>query len=139
MREHKYRGWHRKEKQMYWFDITWGNFQQGGGWIGMIPIEEKNRTFNPSNQTQISPESAELMEYTNKEDKNGNEICEGDILHYVSKKGYSSLGFYSVAWDEEDCAFVCERVFPYNFLHPDLWSECEIRGNIHENWELTEN
>ena len=136
MREHKYRAWHREEKQMYWFDITWGNFGEGDGWIGMIPIDEKKINYFPSNQTQISPESVELMEYTNKEDKNGNEIYEGDILHYISKKGYDSSGFYLIEWDEEDCTFVCERSAPYNFLHPDLWCECEIVGNKFENLNL---
>jgi uncharacterized phage protein (TIGR01671 family) len=121
---------------MYWFDITWGNYEQGNGWIGMIPITEERLRYFPSNQTCISPESVEFMEYTGKSDKNGKCIWEGDILHYISKKGYSSLGLYLVEWNEEDCCFVCERSTPCNFLHPDLWCVCEIVGNIFENPEL---
>lgn len=143
MREHKKRPRHRAEKQMYWFDITWGNFLQGiflhgNGQKCMVPIEEKKRIVHPPNQMQISSGRGELMEYTNKQDKNGNEICEADILHYTSREGYTSSGFYFVEWNEKDCAFVCERSNPYNFLHPDLQDECAIVGDTYEKMELIE-
>ena len=138
MREHKYRAWHRDEKQMYWFDITWGNFGQGDGWIGMVSISEKKRTFHPSNQIQISSESVELMEYTGKEDSKGVDICEGDILRFDNEAYPLSSGLYVIEWgtDEDDCGFVCERESPYNYLLPSIWSRCRVVGNIFENPEL---
>lgn len=141
MREHKYRAWHREEKQMYWFDITWGNFGLGGGWIGMVPITEKKVTYSPSNQAMISPGSVELMEYTGKEDSEGDDICEGDILRYDNEAYSSSSGLYVIEWsiDDDDCGFVCERENPYNYLMPCLWSTCRVVGNIYENPELLSN
>lgn len=136
MNHYKFRAWHRNQKEMYWFDVTWGNFLEGNGWIGMVPIAERERRFRPSNQTQISPKSVELMRYTNKKDKNGNEICEGDFLWYTSKKYSCSTGLYRIEWNEEECGFTCERQTPFNYLLPVCWKECEIVGNKFENPEM---
>jgi uncharacterized phage protein (TIGR01671 family) len=135
MKEHIYRAWHREEKDMYWFDVTWGNYEQGNGWIGMIPIAEEVITYTPSNRRQISPESVELMAYTGKVDKNGRRIFEGDILSYSNSK-YSSGGLYLVEWSADECSFICERQKPFNYLSPCLWLECEIVGNICESSKL---
>lgn len=137
MREHKYRAWHREEKEMYWFDIAWDNYELGNGWIGMVPITEKELTCCPDNRTCVASESVELMEYTGKGDKNGKAIYDGDILCYFNLK-YSSGGLYLVEWSSDECSFICERKNPYNYLLPCVWCECEIIGNIYENPELLE-
>jgi uncharacterized phage protein (TIGR01671 family) len=136
MREHIYRAWHREEKEMYWFDITWGNYNQGGGWIGMVPMTEGALTHWPDNRTCIAPESVELMEYTEKDDKMGGRIFEGDILRYDNTAHPLSGGLYLIEWSADECSFICERQKPFNYLLPCVWCECEVVGNIYENPEL---
>lgn len=137
MREHKYRAWHRKEKQMYWFDITWGNFGQGDGWIGMIPITEKKVTYHPPNQTQVPSESVELMGYTGEKDEEGVDIWEGDFVdvktvvgRHFSSSPTSFKSLYVVTFGEGKFTFG-----GYTFDNGFIESK-RVVGNIFENPEL---
>lgn len=85
----------------------------------------------------IAEEFIELMQYTGVNDKNNKEIYEGDIVEYKNHKYFSSSGIYEISYSEGECAFVCEKSNPYNYLFPDVWSNCKIIGNIYENPELT--
>ena len=66
MREIKYRAWHKEQKQMYWFDVMWGNYSQGSGYIGMVELgkpRESDSSYN-GNQRFIDPHDCVLLQYT---------------------------------------------------------------------------
>ena len=135
MREHKYRAWHIIQKRMYSAEEMGKDqltlMSDGRGFANISSGDVKLSQID-NNQTMIP------LQYTGIKDKNGREIYECDFLRFERKKAQFSSGIYLVAWDEEDCAFVCEREIPYNWLSPSVWHECEIIGNKYENPELIE-
>lgn len=90
-REIKYKAYHEEQKQMYWFDVMWGNYSQGGGYIGMVEFgkqRDSDSSFN-GNQTLVDPSNCILLQYW-KDDHEGVAMYEGDLIefHYF----YGSLG-----------------------------------------------
>ena len=152
MREIKFRAYNRNTKNMWWFDLMWGNTDtHGSGWIGMLPIgetREHSGGINGSdNRTQVDPTDCEIMQFTGLKDKNGKEIYEGDIVKiYKYKSDY---------WDETE---LIETEHPqqikmgFNNQYFPRWTLCdlylkdlqfvgsydklEVIGNIYENPEL---
>lgn len=84
-----------------------------------------------------------LEQYTGLKDKNGKEICEGDIITETIDDGSNKIiQMYEVYWDIDTLCWSIKGVkgFDYN-LHDELWqtnSSREVIGNIHENRELLE-
>ena len=122
MREIKFRVWDKKRKQMFYsqwcLTLTGGLFQIANvNWAG----DSKNLT---------------LIQYTGLYDRNGKEICEGDII----KDGYDEpLGIVIF----EDGCFVIESLDDGGYTHyPETrilhFEACEITGNIYENSEYLE-
>ena len=115
--------WERGYQRAY---LCWGKFNNH-------PILE-----------EVIPET--IGQYTGLKDKNGEKIFEGDILH-IAKIADGLGGYYHppldcpvnvvVKWDL--CAWMwetlCENKRYISF--PDAWChyECEIIGNIHDNYE----
>jgi len=75
-----FRAWNRNLKEMFWFDLMWGSLHnKGTGWIGMLPIEQKERkeikSFTQSDdRIAIDPTNCDIMNFTGLKDKNGIEI-----------------------------------------------------------------
>jgi len=88
-RKLKFRAWHIERKQMYAFDVCWGNYNTGGGYIGMIPFGEEldyGTIFaRQGNRELIDPHNCEIMQFTGLHDLNGKEIYEGDIIRCISE------------------------------------------------------
>ena len=120
---------------MYWFDITWGNYEQGNGWIGMVSIEDEKLTYCPSNQMQIAAESVELMEYTGIRDKNNMEICEGDIVIY-NIDGTNQKKWLNKIVYKNGCLVIENEEIPP--IMDETICNIEVIGNIFENPELLE-
>ena len=138
MIEIKFKLYNKRDKKMYLFDPRWGNFGQGGGWVGGVLLEDyekEGRTFAPSNQWQLEPESCEWLQFTGLLDKNGKEIYEGDIIQPKHRTTFN----YEVYWDERDFSWRMrfnkemqfDKTRPLNFAKFD-----EVIGSIWENKEL---
>ena len=75
------------------------------------------------NSHQVIPET--VGQFTDRCDKNGKEICEGDILS--NGNGKKSV----MEWCKNLAAFECEPGDSIIFA-PFNWDKCEIIGTIHD-------
>lgn len=79
---------------------------------------------------------------TGREDKNGKEICEGDIIQEeidFNSKMVDGVYAYVVEWDSDTLCYGLRG--NSNSIHDLLWevnASVEIVGNIHEKSELLE-
>ena len=111
-REIKFRAWHKGEC----FLIEWDFIVDDG----ILPY--------------FSSDDYILMQYTGLKDKNGKEICEGDLLCNDSGR-LCSVTWHnpSASWDATP---ISEEGTSYGYA-PSRWSGCvQVVGNIHENPEL---
>ena len=126
MREIKFRAWDKKEQRLLKVDC--------------IYFHTKSLTLDLKkclNLTDRDFKDIEIMQFTGLKDKNGKEICEGDIV----KRDWKDEGSMNKGQD----LFVCE-LKNQRWLHRiDLeeWSDIfeekdEVIGNIYENPELLE-
>jgi len=141
MREHKYRAWDKKTKQIVEVvAIVYSDFQIEGDcndnlgdpevdegiWIKMANLIVEHRDFK----------DVKLMEYIERKDVDGKEICEGDVL----KDNYGRI--LLVEWHKHCFSF--KAVIETNFFRArdiSQWFENgetppKIIGNIYKNPEL---
>lgn len=71
-----------------------------------------------------------IEQYTGLKDKNGKEICEGDILQIDDH----ILGDFVVVW--HNFGWKIKRSVGYESLSVHKSEDCTVIGNIHENGEL---
>ena len=114
--EIKIRAWDKVKKKMFYPRIVWCLDILG------------------NNSYECAIEKAERMLYTGLRDKNGREICEGDIIN----DGYGG----HVVYDEKFTGFFIEnshavRLRLFQEMQPSLdGKDRYVIGNIHENPEL---
>jgi uncharacterized phage protein (TIGR01671 family) len=93
-------------------------------------------------------EAQSVMQFTGLTDKNGKDLYEGDIIHYVYNPEDSPLIYddnYEISWEETGFYMRqvqrCGLAAWFNSI-PGMYLACnpnslfEIIGNIHENSEL---
>lgn len=91
--------------------------------------------------TTIYGKETPIMQFTGLLDKNGKEIWEGDILHYVIDVSVDPFepirlidGISHVFWDNEKGSFLCRAENTVDqFCH---YYSFEVIGNIYQNPEL---
>lgn len=89
-----------------------------------------------------SPENLRVMQYTGREDKNGNPVYEGDIVRYcesgvIGSQHYKNTGspYASIYWSDSSTCFCIEDGIG---TYLSQFYELEVIGNIYENLELIE-
>lgn len=126
---------------------------KNGDWIyGLVTRLYDNRFENlPAEMTDINGVSGievdykTIGQYTGLTDKNGKKIFEGDIIIFNRKRNLPNTNQTPevIIYNQRDCAF---QRYPYfqsvtkggagKLIQPDMMSECEVIGNIHDNPEL---
>ena len=129
MREFKFRYWDTAdgnwEKKFSYFDLEPRKDSPSVG-CGMIilPLDRANRYV--------------IQQFTGIEDKNGKEICEGDLIKDL--QGW----IYQIFWLDTSASFELSAIKEYEVSHLSYhtifnWRDmlrCEVVGNIFENPEL---
>ena len=139
MREIKFKAFHKKTKQMYLFDIMWGNYGQGNGYIGMIPFGETldygSFFTSKGNREMIDPNDCEIMQYTGLKDKNGTEIYEGDVVKHKYRRIWQTKEHTStVVWNQEYCCYYLFDKISNHRMRDDVIYV--VIGNIYQNHGL---
>ena len=116
MREIKFRAWDKKEKEMVYDINLLSSSKSVSAWISDNGV---GGYFNPKAEKYV------VMQYTGLKDKNGKEVCEGDII---------KIGKSRIAVEFEKGCFQIARVCFYGRRS----DEYEVIGNIYENPELLE-
>lgn len=148
MRELKFRAWDKTYKEMFWWDLSWGESgNQGTGWIYGLPIGEERqiKAFRGDNRKQHDPVDCEIMQFTDLLDRNGKEIYEGDIVNLTLH-----ISPYENCDDDEKSEETIRAIVEFGsgsfWLNGDGYSICthfhhddedrEVIGNVWENPEL---
>ena len=110
------------------FEVRIEHIQTGNTWTEIFSLDQLlNRNgclYSPGIQKVVYK-----RQFTGLKDKNGREICEGDVILWGSDKG-------EVVFDEVHWAVKIKLLrFPQTFP-AFLAKSFEIIGNIHENPEL---
>ena len=138
MREHKFRAWCKKDKLMYW-DIQNGiTFDDGSRYTF-------DQFLNPSSDDY---HEWVIEEYTGLPDKNGKEICEGDICSII-KVGIVDMDDPNpyrriIKWNNRKGGFDHFRIdgkeggSGWSFLQSTVEKYYEVIGDIHQHPELLE-
>lgn len=128
-REAKYRCWHKQAKEYRVIESV--DFDKDGKAECIVTLDY-NTWHDPWNDLV---EDVELEQYTGLKDKNGKEICEGDIvLDY-----YDGDDAFIVEWDKDKASFILtgtDNIASVSFDNFYSDKDLEIIGNIHENPEL---
>lgn len=131
MRDIKFRAWDEGNKIMH-YDVEFiRSGVEGNDWIifksDKQKLEDKKVLDNPYFSQQIK-----LTQFTGLLDKNGKEICEGDIVQHLF---YGEP--FQVIWRKETASFIAlysgevkDRLLSVDF------EQYEIIGNIYENSDL---
>ena len=123
----KFRAWQRDKRMMCKVrDIHFLSKQAS--------LEEKENVINTRSFKDIK-----LMQFTGLYDKNRKEIYEGDIIKYSAYSDESAgikEGIASVVWDKEETGYYLANDYKSNLFYLIKDLECEVIGNIYENYEL---
>lgn len=130
-RKIKFRLW--VENTMYYPDNNWRlilEFNKISGW-NLVP------NYKPNDGKYIAGDSAQnpfiMMQYTGRNDKNGKEIYEGDLINSF-QNDYQPT---EVLWCDNSGQYMTLNYHSTLPLWDSIDSKIEVLGNIYENPELS--
>lgn len=134
MREHKYRAWDKEYKKMC--DVASVDFENHG--VEIVWCESSLEQMAHF----VEEDKVELIQYTGLKDKNGVEICEGDIIDDGTRIGsirYSTnaASFYFGTTNQHGVKIAITNTHSWYWNIEDE-TDCKIIGNIYENPKLME-
>lgn len=120
-REILFRGWNKKNKKWlygYYFASYGHRF---------ISVDVLKDSSTPIDEYLVDADT--VGQYTGLKDKNGKKIFEGDILN---------VDFLDVTRTVSYCkdGFVCEAANTISYDLHNVYKDCCVVGNVHENQEL---
>lgn len=93
------------------------------------PLKEMSNYNTDQNVYDRFPKTCEFMQFTGLLDKNGKEICEGDIVRGVNPQSDAPHG-------QSEVFYGYGQWQPFSYLGTWDGNNFEIIGNIYENPEL---
>lgn len=107
-----------------------------GGWLyGGIIFIDGGKPHIFCNHGAVEVDTATVGQYTGLKDRNGQTLCEGDIVEWKNLMGIkvrSVIGF-----DGRSFVFADEDEYRTGHFEGGLWAyDCHIIGTIHDNPEL---
>lgn len=87
---------------------------------------------------EVSVRVGTVGQYTGLNDKNGTKIFEGDIVLVVSGEFDEEDGNATIVWEEDNAQFNIEWSTLSSGFDTFYGTDCEVKGNIHDNPELLE-
>ena len=132
-REIKYRVWDNENKSY--------NDPYSHSYYAMTQDGELDFYCHGDHWGSCDPDVYFIEQYTGGEDRNGEEIYEGDIVEEdidFNSKITDGTFRYKVYWNEDELCWSLDPIGPES-IHNDLWelnSSCRVIGNVHENKEL---
>ena len=130
MREHKYKVWHKPDKCMYWFDLSWGTmYGAGSGWWAVVPWGE-TRKHHPDNRYLVDPGDCVPLKYTGLTGRNEVEMYEGDVVKATN--GHLFL----IVWRDGLACFDAQPIGCQDEMMSIGWPLAEVVGNVWEHPEI---
>lgn len=127
MSEIKFRAWLKAEKKIV--EVVLIDF-----WNKKVVVADPE---DPAGFGTVNFDNVVLILYTGLKDKNGREICEGDIVE-LHTPAEGIIGRYIVKWDEVAACFYLEG--NWEIAPDEIWEHSQswltVIGNIYENPEL---
>ena len=133
MRDIKFRAYNMVTKNMWWFNLMWGNMHAAGsGWIGMLetPDGDRRSPNGSDNRTAVDRDDCDIMQFTGLLDKNGKEIYEGDIVRSILPGSPELVKDFVIEWEVDKTS----GTVGFTVLLRE--EDREVIGNIYENPEL---
>jgi uncharacterized phage protein (TIGR01671 family) len=103
-----------------------------------LNASEEHKKFLTEKEIEIRDEFVLLL-FTGLKDKNGKEICKGDIIDCVGVQESTKSSRMVVGWSDKYASFCLDRkgwAFSHYFGEAVDPEKCEIIGNIYENPDL---
>ena len=140
MREILFRGQTRRNGQKVWMDGSpvesnwvYGGVCHGTGDFSIIYGNLDEERERPTEKWVVYTDT--VGQFTERKDKNGKKIFEGDVCRFYGTEGYSD---YVAFWDDTVSQWTVRQIDlgAKDVLDSYFAECCEVIGNIHDNPEL---